>query len=238
MTNELVSVLMDGECSASELHDFLDDAAESPALMRQWSRMTLVRDAMAGIPVQHFNQLDPDKFCASIMSQLGEMASADAPTAPMPIRSSVIPLPSREIQQPATARRRARGSRMGWAAAASVTLVALAGGRSWFVGATQPAASNSAIGIAANSDASSSDFYTAADNGTNQFGLTPVSMHYTMGGIGEATETRWSQLDPEAAFRVAADRYHLHLDRSIAGLHGYGRLASSGVSYETVSDSH
>jgi|GEM_PF-1663229 len=252
MANELVSVLLDGECSASDLRSLLDDAAASPALMQQWSRMSLVRDAMAGIPVQRFSTLDPDRFCAGIMAQLGEMAPADVPAdsiADSPVRSNVIPLPLRAAQLPAAAprpRRRALSisPRMMkprvWAAAASVTLVALAGGRSWIVNGTQPAAAISPIDIAANPDPRlGGDFRPAAESNGNAFALTPVSVHYSLSGVGEANETRWARLDPEAGLRVAlADRYHLHIDRSIAGLSSYGRLASTAVSYETMGDSH
>lgn len=251
MTNELVSVLLDGECSASELKYFLDDVAESPALMQQWSRMILVRDAMAGIPIQNSRQVDPDKFCAGIMAQLGEMSPAAdgriASNTDFPTRSKVFQIASRASKPPSAARRRARsmvgswmGPKMGWAAAASVTLVALAGGRSWIISGSQPAPTSSAIDIAAIPDSSTSGgFRPAVDNGTSPFGLMPVSVRYSMGSIGDATGTRWAQLDPEAGPRVAlADRYHLNLDRSIAGLHGYGRLASTWVSYELPPDSH
>ena len=79
MAEELVSALLDGECSAAEVRLLLDRAAESPQLMQQWSRMSLVREALAGKTLVRSAHIDSDQFCAGIMAQLGEMEPATRP---------------------------------------------------------------------------------------------------------------------------------------------------------------
>ena len=66
MSQETLSALLDGECSAEELDDLLDELERSPALKSQWSRLCLSREAM-GDTVVRKNQ---PCICAGVMAGL------------------------------------------------------------------------------------------------------------------------------------------------------------------------
>ncbi|MDB5988398.1 MAG: hypothetical protein JWR16_3451 [Nevskia sp.] len=240
MAEELVSALLDGECSTSEVRRLLDETARSPRLMQQWSRMSLVREAVAGKTVQRSARIDSDQFCAGIMAQLGAMDSAAdsvaTPAQAMPVPpSKVVALPTR--QRPATMQR-ARRSRplIGWAAAASVTLVALAGGRAWLGSGTETVATPMAS-LASNT----SDIRPVADTGSNRGGLMPVSARTYTANTEEPTETRWTQLDPDAARELNTymiEHNNSRADQGMNGALGYARLAARNVDYRSSNGPH
>jgi negative regulator of sigma E activity len=66
MRDELISVLMDGECSPEELEQIVSACQGSEALRQRYSRWCLIRDAMQGV---RFSRT-PHDFCASVMREL------------------------------------------------------------------------------------------------------------------------------------------------------------------------
>ena len=66
MVKDSLSALLDGECSAKELDQLLDELDRSPELAQQWSRLCLAREATEGTRVG----ADQPCICASVMSQL------------------------------------------------------------------------------------------------------------------------------------------------------------------------
>ncbi|TXH04933.1 MAG: hypothetical protein E6R07_06060 [Nevskiaceae bacterium] len=68
MSQETLSALLDGECSAEELDRLLDEMERSPVLKAQWSRLCLGREAMEDTAVRK-NQ---PCICAGVMARLDE----------------------------------------------------------------------------------------------------------------------------------------------------------------------
>ena len=66
MSQETLSALLDGECSAEELDRLLDDVERSPELKAQWSRLCLSREAMEDTVVRK----DQPCICAGVMAGL------------------------------------------------------------------------------------------------------------------------------------------------------------------------
>jgi negative regulator of sigma E activity len=66
MSQEHLSALLDGECSAEELDRLLNEMEQNPALKSQWSRMCRTRDLAAGIHIK----ADHPCICAGVMSKL------------------------------------------------------------------------------------------------------------------------------------------------------------------------
>lgn len=80
MAKDTLSAVLDGECSSDELDRFLEELDRNPALMGEWSRHCLARDAAEGVRVQPASAC----ICGDVMAQLGPMAA--------PARAKVIPL--------------------------------------------------------------------------------------------------------------------------------------------------
>ncbi len=240
MAEELVSALLDGECSAAEIRRLLDETATSPQLMQQYSRMNLVREALSGKPMSRAVQLDSDQFCAGIMSRLGEMEPANvaAPATAVPAQPKVVALPTRPRHATPQRLRRSRPL-IGWAAAASFTLIVLAGGRAWYGSGSEPAATPVAS-LAANSGGS--ELRQVSDTGLNRGGLMPVSAHtYSSNQVEEPTELRWTQLDPDTARELNGymlEHNNSRADQGMNGALGYARLAARNVDYRSSNESH
>lgn len=66
MSQETLSALLDGECSAEELDGLLDDIERSPALKARWSRLCLSREAMEDTVVRKGQPC----ICAGVMAGL------------------------------------------------------------------------------------------------------------------------------------------------------------------------
>lgn len=107
MSNETLSALLDGECSAGELDQLLEAIEYSPALKEQWSRLCLARDVREGI---RFAKNRPC-LCAGVMAGL-EAQPAE------PVNPRVV-----ELRRPPPAFNWKRLA--GLAVAASVAVVAL-----------------------------------------------------------------------------------------------------------------
>lgn len=68
MVKDSLSALLDGECSAKELDQLLDELDRSPELAQQWSRLCLAREAAEGTRVA----ADQPCICSGVMSQLDD----------------------------------------------------------------------------------------------------------------------------------------------------------------------
>ncbi len=121
MSEELLSVMLDGECTPAELAQLLAALERSPQLQARWSRMCLIRDALSGTRVRSA----APTFAASVMTAI------DAETVEIvESRPNVLPLrrPAPAVV-PSRARRWQRQPLIGLAAAASIAAVVVVGGR-------------------------------------------------------------------------------------------------------------
>src|SRR5690349_16918112 len=118
MSEELLSALLDGECTPGEVKRLMDELASSPALKQRWTRMCLVRDAMEGTRVP----VASGDFCTGVMAAIAQEQSAAA-------------APSRVVAMPVRPQAAANAPRWqpfaGLAAAASIAAVAAVGGYRW-----------------------------------------------------------------------------------------------------------
>ena len=139
MSEDLLSALLDGECTPDEVKRLLDQAEGSPELSRRWARLCAARDAMAGTRVQ---RAAPD-FCTAVMAAIA------APAAVKSVVTPIRPRPdARPAVQPVRRRRSARWQPWaGMAVAASVATMAVLGAHSWLQQGPGP------LSVAANSQA-------------------------------------------------------------------------------------
>ena len=72
MVKDSLSALLDGECSAKELDQLLDELDRSPELAQQWSRLCLAREAAEGTRIG----AEQPCICAGVMSRLDEQSEA------------------------------------------------------------------------------------------------------------------------------------------------------------------
>lgn len=82
MSQDLLSALMDGECSDQELDRLLDAIEQDEALKRSWGRHWLARDAQAGLSVTRPADGGVPCICAGVMARLD---------APLPSRVRALP---------------------------------------------------------------------------------------------------------------------------------------------------
>ncbi len=83
MSSEMLSAALDGECSPEELDQLLAEVERSPELKRQWSRLCLARDALAGSRVR----ADQRCIAEGVMGGVGSEAPSDKVVAFVPKRS-------------------------------------------------------------------------------------------------------------------------------------------------------
>lgn len=129
MSEELLSALLDGECSPAEVEAALAAIERSPELKARWSRMCLTRDALAGVAVSR-PELD---FAAGVMAALD--AEPETVTRAKVVALRPLAATARPEARPAAAvsARSLRWQRFaGLAVAASITGVVAVGGRSLF----------------------------------------------------------------------------------------------------------
>lgn len=213
MSDELLSALMDGQCTAEEVDAALAALEESPALKVRWTRMALTREALAGTRVR---KATPD-FALDVMAAIdADEARGDTstPVKVVPLRPVAAP-----AAKPLRMRRRWQPA-VGLAAAASITAaVVLVGGRllSHPVGAAPAALQAQAEVVPADLVA------TVASNGAD---------------VGE---TRWTNIDADAARQLNDYLMEHSNSRSEAGMGGslsYARLAVRTADYRQADGSH
>jgi hypothetical protein len=244
MASELISALLDGECSAGEVRELLAFPDPS-ALMQQWSRMNLVHEVLAGKAMQPPHDCaDADSFCAGVMANLGEMAPLEGVKAlpvsanRLPDHPKVVSLPIRKLDAAPLRTRRSRPL-IGWAAAASVAMIALASGRVWIGNGALPWAS-SASAVASDDAVSKLQAGSNSNIGSNRGDMVPVSTQDFTTSSQEPTETRWAQLNPEAARELSGYMIEHNNSRAEQGMNGelgYARIAAHNVDYRSVSES-
>ncbi|MDB5977723.1 MAG: hypothetical protein JWR07_4483 [Nevskia sp.] len=229
MSEELLSALLDGECTPVEVERLLRQLDESPALKQRWTRMCLAREAAENTRIR---AVSPD-FCSGIMAAIEREAAVE------PVRSpKVVPLqPRRAAAAPvAAAASRSRWQPVvGLAAAASIAAVVTVGGYRWL---SQP------VGGAAVTVAS------AGPSATGSAGMQPVAyatapqqqaklvqVSNTSGGnADEPVETRWSQLDADTASQLSEymmEHSNMRAEQGVGGALSYPRMMVRTAEYRT-----
>lgn len=213
MSEELLSAMMDGECKPEEIERLLAELDASAAMKARWSRMCATRDALAGVT---FGKTTID-LTANVMAALDELEDAPNGANVVPLRRPAIAAPAR-----VAARTRRMQPLVGYAAAASLAIAAVVGGRSyWLPSATQ------AIGPTA----------------TNQpiAGLQTVALNTDAAAAAteEPVETRWTQLDADSARQLNDYLMEHSNSRAESGMGGslsYARLTVRTADYRPAAE--
>ena len=224
MSEELLSALLDGECTPGEVKRLLTQLEDSPALQQHWTRMCLVREASESTRVRK----------ASVDCCAGDMAAIERDPVADPVRSAkVVPLSSRRPVAAAPARVSRWQPFAGLAAAASIAAIATVGGYRWMnqpVGA--PVAVASATAAQSSGNAASVqpvDFVAAAP----QAKLMQVS---DTSAKDEPVETRWSQLDADTARQLneyMMEHSNMRAEQGVGGALSYPRMMLRTAEYRT-----
>ena len=85
MSSEMLSAALDGECSAQELDQLLNELERNPELKEQWSRLSLARDALNGAQLSLKTSI-----CAEVMKAIGDDAPSAKVAAFVPRRAASI----------------------------------------------------------------------------------------------------------------------------------------------------
>jgi negative regulator of sigma E activity len=220
MSEELLSAMMDGECKPAELQQLLAELEQSPALRARWSRMCLARDALAGVSVR---KVAPD-FSGNVMAAIALERAAEPVSNVVPLRRHVAgrkPSYARRHWQPLT----------GLAAAASIAIAVVVGGRSLLLQPTDGAAPVA-------SGAANATQLALRDARVG--GLQPVSTQVAESAAGgEPTETRWAQLDADSARQLNDYLMEHSNSRAEGGMGGslsYARLAVRTADYRPAAE--
>ncbi|MBV8063125.1 MAG: sigma-E factor negative regulatory protein [Nevskia sp.] len=227
MSEELLSALLDGECSPGEVKRLLDELEGSPALQRRWDRLCLVREAMEGTRIPAVSA----GFCAGVMAAV-ERERAAAPAAPRPAK--VVVMPSRTRAAAPAARSLRWQPLAGLAAAASIATVAGIGGYRWLnqpvgVPVQTAALSPAAAPVSAEPVAYTTTSATAPAAAPH---LVPVS--HT--GGSEPVETRWSQLDAATARQLneyMMEHSNLRAEQGVSAALSYPRMTVRTAEYRS-----
>jgi negative regulator of sigma E activity len=233
---ELLSALLDGECSAAELDRLMAELERDPQLQRRWSRMCRVREAMQDTRVD----LASEDFCAGVMAAVQQdRIGGDRTEIASDRTDKVVSLPAGRSRDGNVSRWRSQPW-FGVAAAASIAVLVLAGGHRWLV-SPQPAAgsASAALNLAAAAPVSASGLQRVRLSvGSGQGALVrPVAAT-----AGEPVEMRWSQLDADSARQL--DEYMLEHGnlRAEQGMGAstliYPRMAVHTAEYRTTDEPH
>lgn len=208
MSEEMLSALLDGECSPDEVAALLAEIDRSPALKARWQRLCATRDALAGVAIRR----QPLDLLAGVMAAL----DAEPDTA---VHPNVVPMRSTAgaaAPVPAAAQRSLRRSRFaGLAVAASITAVVAIGGRSLLESPLEtrlPAPAETAAAVPVR----------AAD-------LVRVSASGEIIGTldNEPVASHWTQVDDETARRLNGYllEHNSRTGSGMGGALGYARIA-------------
>lgn len=232
MSDELLSAMLDGECTPGELKRLLDSLEQSPALKQRWSRMCLVREAMQGTQVRA-GKAAPADFCAGVMAAIAKEQDAAPVHTPGKAPSKVVAMPVRRPAAAAAANASRWQPVAGLAAAASIAAVAAVGGYRWI---SQPVGVPG--GLAANTVPASSPVaeqavaYTGGAPGVAQPRLVAVST----AAAEEPVETRWSQLDADTARQLGEymmEHSNMRADQGMGGSLSYPRMMLHTAEYRS-----
>lgn len=220
MSEELLSALLDGECTPAEVEAALAAIERSPALKARWTRMCMTRDAMAGVRI-----VKPAvDLTASIMAALDDQPEVATSSNVVPLRPRVAaPVPT---QAPAAAvavsARSLRWQRIaGLAVAASITAVVAIGGRNLL---DQPVVDGGAV--AEQQAALGASIVKVGANG-EIVGQAPVD-------VASEDSPAWDQLDADSARQLNEYLIRHSSGGADAGMGvslGYSRLVAQQTSY-------
>ena len=226
-SEELMSAMLDGECTPAEMDQLLGAIEADPALMARWSRLCMPRDALADTRVR---SATPD-FCAGVMAAIRQDEPATS--------SKVVPL-RRPAAAPPVVRPAVRASRWqpmaGVAAAASIAAVAAVGGYRWLNQPLNPGVAGPAV--AANSSVAATPVAAvqpASLGGAGQGRLVAVSA-----SGAEPVETRWSQLDADTARQLnefMMEHSNLRAEQGMGSALSYPRMVRT-VDYRSGGEPH
>ena len=222
MSEELLSALLDGECTPGEIKRLLTQLEDVPALQQHWTRMCLVREASESTRVRKASV----DFCAGVMAAI-ERDPVAAPVQPQ----KVVPLSSRRPAVAAPVRVSRWQPFAGLAAAASIAAIATVGGYRWI---NQPVGAPVAVASAAQvsgdvASAQPADFVPAAP----QAKLMQVS---ATSAKDEPVETRWSQLDADTARQLneyMMEHSNMRAEQGVGGALSYPRMMLRTAEYRT-----
>lgn len=225
MSEELLSALLDGECTPAESEAVLAAIERSPTLKARWSRMCLTRDALAGVAVAK----PSFDFAAGVMAAIASDSAGEAHTEVNPRvvplrRPAVVAQPAPALQPQRVATRRRWQPITGLAAAASIAAVALVGGRALL---------NAPIDGGAGAPAASR--LTASVNPD----IVRVSADGQISGAA-GQDSRWTQLDTETARQLndyLLEHSNSRADAGMGGSLGYARLAVRTADYRPADGS-
>jgi len=222
MSEELLSALLDGECTPGEVKRLLDQLEHVPALQQRWTRMCLVREATENTRVREVSV----DFCAGVMAALEREPIADAPAR----SPKVVALQPRRAAA-ATVPRSRWQPMVGLAAAASIAAIATVGGYRWI---SQPVGGAVAVASTAPVVGSAKVQPVAfATGGPQQARLLQVS---TSAGADEPIETRWSQLDADTARQLneyMMEHSNMRAEQGVGGALSYPRMMVRTAEYRT-----
>ncbi|WP_293387174.1 sigma-E factor negative regulatory protein [Nevskia sp.] len=225
MSEELLSALLDGECTPAEAEAVLAAIERSPALKARWSRMCLTRDALVGVAVAK----PSFDFAAGVMAAIANDVASEAQTEVNPRvvplrRPAVVAQPAPVVQPQRVAARRRWQPITGLAAAASIAAVALVGGRALL---------NTPVDDGA--VAAGGSQVTASVNPN----IVKVSADGEISGAG-VQDSRWAQLDKETARQLndyLLEHSNSRADAGMGGALGYARLAVRTADYRPADGS-
>jgi len=213
MSEELLSAMMDGECKPQEIEQLLAELDSSVALKARWSRMCATRDALAGVSFRK-NSID---LTASVMAALDDLEDTENGSNVVPLRRATVTAPAR-----VAARARRMQPLVGYAAAASLAIAAVVGGRSyWLPSATQtlgPVATSEPV-VGAQAVAFNAESATQSAD--------------------EPVETRWTQLDADSARQLNDYLMEHSNSRAESGMGGslsYARLTVRTADYRPAAE--
>ncbi len=223
MSEELLSALLDGECTPGEVKRLLDQLEDVPALQQRWTRMCLAREATENTRVREVSV----DFCAGVMAAIEREQPAAAPAR----SPKVVPLQPRRAAVAAAVPRSRWQPVVGLAAAASIAAIATVGGYRWI---SQPVGGAVAVASAAPVAGSANLQPVAfATGGPQQARLVQVS---NSAGADEPVETRWSQLDADTARQLneyMMEHSNMRAEQGVGGALSYPRMMVRTAEYRT-----
>lgn len=226
MSEELLSALLDGECTPAEVEAALAAIERSPALKARWTRMCLTRDALAGVAIRK-PTID---LTAGIMAALDDQPAADTHPKVVPLRPRAVSTPAAApMPAAAVSARSLRWQRFaGLAVAASITAVVAIGGRNLLDQPIDGGAGSQPLATAA---VATNLVKVSADGQLS--GVVPVD-------VASEDSPGWENLDAETK-RQLNDYLIQHstrgADAGMGGSLGYPRLVAQQASYRPADGS-
>ncbi|WP_293373797.1 sigma-E factor negative regulatory protein [Nevskia sp.] len=224
MSEELLSALLDGECTPAEVEEVLAAIDRSPALKARWSRMCASRDARAGVSIAK----PAFDFAAGVMAALDEVPAESVNPKVVPLRPRAVATKPASLPAAAVSVRSLRWQRFaGLAVAASITGVVAISGRNLL---DRPIASDSAATLA----------QVTADAGGNP-DIVKVNANGEIVSTADQDAVLSAQLDDETASKLTGyiiEHINSPARAGMGGALGYTRIVAQPGSYASASGSN